>query len=73
MITGLGEGEIESLALVLARGLEYCAGEPVVREALRRLGVSGRWVPLATLLAGLGSKVEIPESVPARGPGKEGG
>jgi len=45
----LGRGELESLALVAARGYWFCtADQPAVR-AMNQLGLLPRWMPLAEL------------------------
>jgi hypothetical protein len=48
----LSRGEIESLALVVARGLRYCTEEPAVIRVMEELGVTARLVPLSVLLRG---------------------
>ncbi|MBI2403688.1 MAG: hypothetical protein HYV20_13330 [Gemmatimonadetes bacterium] len=48
---GLSVGEVEALALVLARGVGYCTDQPIAVEVMRRLGARRRLVPLARVLA----------------------
>lgn len=51
---GLGAGEIEALALVLARGHRFCSAEGAVVKAMKALGHMDWRVPLEELLRGLG-------------------
>ena len=50
----LSIGEIEALALVRARGLDYCTEQQVVIEIMRELNLAERLVPVATLMSGRG-------------------
>lgn len=45
----LGSGELESLALVCARGWRFCTADRAARQAMETLGVQDRWVSLAAL------------------------
>lgn len=58
----LGEGEMESLALVLARGDSFCTADGAARRAMMVLGIEDRWVALEDLLSQLDPPVAGPEA-----------
>lgn len=65
--SALGAGELESLALVLARGERFCTADRAARRAMRELGVEDRWVALEELLAELDPPVAVPDEKYRRG------
>lgn len=66
--SALGAGELESLALVLARGERFCTADRAARRVMRELGVEGQWVALEELLSALDPPVPVPEEKYRRGP-----
>lgn len=65
--SALGAGELESLALVLARGERFCTADRAARRAMGELGVENRWVALEELLAALEPPVAVPDEKYRRG------
>ena len=63
----LGDGELESLAIVLARGERFCTADRAAIRAMRELGVGERWVSLEELLDELEPAVAVPEEKYRRG------
>lgn len=61
--SGLGSGEIESMALVLSRGYGFCTADSRAMRTLRDLGLEPRWCALEELFnrAGLDSGQLGPE------------
>jgi hypothetical protein len=57
-----GGGELESLALALARGDRFCTADRVARRVMGELGIAEQWVSLATLLRTLDPPIELPEA-----------
>ena len=47
---GLGSGEIELLALALARGFDFCTADLRAMRTMRHLGLESRWHALEELL-----------------------
>jgi len=58
----LGPGEVESLALVVARGHRFCTADGAAVRAMKRLGLLDRWVPLEELLATLNPPRPVPDA-----------
>jgi hypothetical protein len=65
--SALGAGELESLALVLARGERFCTADKAARRAMGELGVEDRWVALEELLGELEPPIAAPEEKYRRG------
>lgn len=59
--SALGAGELESLALVLARGERFCTADRAARRAMTSLGVADRWVSLEQLLGAMDPPLAVPE------------
>lgn len=59
---GLGQGELASLALVVARQWQFCTADKPAVRAMKKLGVLDRWVPLEELLSALDPPLPIPEA-----------
>ncbi len=47
--SGLGSGEIESIAIVLARGFDFCTADVRAMRAMNDLGLKPRWRALEDL------------------------
>lgn len=58
----LGAGEIESIALVVARGHRLCTADKPAVRAMKNLGILDRWVPLEDLLRTLNPPRSVPEA-----------
>lgn len=59
--SALGAGELESLALVLARGERFCTADRAARRAMRELGLENRWVALEELLGEFDAELTAPD------------
>lgn len=58
----LGEGELESLALVLKHGWPFCTADRQAVREMKDLGLLDRWVPLEELLASLNPPRPVPDT-----------
>lgn len=56
----LGQGELESLALVVARGHDFCTADKTAVREMKDLSVVARWISLEELLA----RLDPPQAVP---------
>lgn len=65
--SALGAGELESLALVLARGERFCTADRAARRTMQELGLEDRWVALEELLGEL--EPPVPDEKYRRGAG----
>lgn len=59
--TRLGAGELESLALVMNRGMRFCTADGLAVKTMRDLGLYDWWVPLEELLGTLDPPPGVPE------------
>lgn len=59
--TRLGAGEIESIALVMSRGMSFCTADHLAVKTMRDLGLYDRWISLEELLATLQPPLQLPE------------
>ncbi len=57
-----GKGEVESLALTLAREHSFCTSDRRVVKEMKNLGILERWVPLEDLLSTLSPPRPVPEA-----------
>lgn len=57
----LGQGELESLALVVARGHDFCTADKTAVREMKDLGVLERWISLEELLARLNPPRAVPD------------
>ena len=59
--TRLGAGEIESIALVMSRGMSFCTADYLAVKTMRDLGLYDRWISLEELLATLQPPLQAPD------------
>ncbi|MBI4562825.1 MAG: hypothetical protein HY724_12340 [Candidatus Rokubacteria bacterium] len=64
----LGQGELESLALVVSRGHDFCTADKAAVREMKDLGVLGRWISLEELLARLNPPRTVPDPKYLRAP-----
>jgi hypothetical protein len=57
----LGHGELESLALVRARGMRFCTADRAAIRVMRGAGLQQHWVSFAELLSSLDPPVAVPD------------
>lgn len=60
--TRLGAGGIESIALVMSRGVAFCTADHLAVKTMRDLGLYDSWVSLEELLARLDPPLDVPEA-----------
>ncbi|MGQ0642516.1 MAG: hypothetical protein ACT4P6_17365 [Gemmatimonadaceae bacterium] len=58
----LGAGELEALALVLARGHRFCTADRVARRAMHEIELGSLWVSLEDLLGSLVPPIQMPDA-----------
>ena len=58
----LGRGELESLALVVARSHDFCTADKTAVREIKDLGVLERWISLEELLATLNPPRRVPDA-----------
>ena len=63
---GLGRGEQESIALVMARGYFFCTADHSAMKAMRNLGLQSQRIALEDLLDALTPPIPIPDPKYAR-------
>lgn len=57
----LGQGELESLTLVVARDHDFCTADKRAVREMKNLGVLDRWISLEELLTGLNPPRAVPD------------
>ena len=61
-VTAIVGSEIESIALVVSRGVTLCTADRAAVKGMESLGLLERWIPLEDLLGALNPPLPIPEA-----------